>query len=188
VHQLTHHVRVLRTQLDMQQEQAQLGLGTADTETFAASLEHHEYAFPGGLSTIHAHTGGPESYPDPAVEDTHHGHHRTAFSTGRTPVPHAHTVHSARQVMSAQSQHRDAHTAHLSRTVPLTPASAQKAPPGPGDRLHFTSPHPAYQHHGSSGTDAPVRDARAVPAPHSYYRDSVEVIRASIPPAPWEQE
>lgn len=153
VHQLTHHVRVLRTQLELQQEQAQLGL----SGTGASPLQgtHGDYAFSGGLSYVQMHTSGATGpLPESALLDTHfahhslshnrgddqrhstYGHHGSGPSGASHPHSHSHThphtVHSARQSMSAAAQHHDPSMAHLARTVPLTPASVAKGHPGSG--------------------------------------------------------
>lgn len=213
IHQLTHHVRVLRTQLEVQQEQAQLGLsgvgmGTGIGDSPPRGLHTADYAFPAGLSTIHAHTGvAAGTLPDGALLDTHYAHHGHSHSQAlqhsqfHPSHPHLHTAQSARHNMTAAAQHHDPSMAHLSRTVPLTPASVSKTHPasgsgmasghghGHGERLNFTSP---GAFHGS-GTDVSLRDSRAVPgytalqAGHSHLSD-VNIIRSSIPPPPWQQE
>jgi hypothetical protein len=206
VHQLTHHVRVLRTQLQLQQEQHQLLDPLSDT--LNADGTFPEFSFPGASANFsHSHPSGAPSASQ-----------RYGAAHGETA--HADTLYSAQSMMAAANAHSAAAVAQLSRTVPLTPLSARKAVPEHGS-LHHTMPsgtdalqshhlqqhqHHLQQHqhhhlqhqqhqqqqfsHSARSADS-LRDSRAVPSGSSWaqeaYVNNVNVIRASIPPAPWEQ-
>jgi hypothetical protein len=174
VHQLTHHVRVLRSQLHLQEEHEQLGLtaefsggGLAGTAVGHSSLDDR---------FMH----GTDAYST-TQHVSHHSHYAGSgplepvnLAPWHAPVGHAHTLHSAHDNLAAASAHPAGSAAQLSRTVPLTPVSLARGGAGTG------------------GLHSALRDSRAVPSPAAmlqghHQHHSIQVIRASIPPAPWEQ-
>ena len=193
IHQLTHHVRVLRTQLQVAQEQQQLGLldsmdGLEGTQGYTAAGGMH-------FDAPHSHYPHTPAAAQPSGAVDTHGHlphyHYQQQQQQQYPVPpyegsvlqHPHTLRTAQ---TQQTQQTHTHSAgsgggahHLSRTVPLTPLSVGKTT----TRTSLSQTLPA---HYSSGD----RDRRAVPgldAVYGSHTDAAHIIRASIPPAPWEQ-
>lgn len=196
VHQLTHHVRVLRTQLQLQQEQHQLLDPLSDTLRTDGAFP--EYAFPASSGAF-----GQSHLSSAPSASQRYG----AGVPGETTHAHTDTLFSAQNMMAAANAHSAAAVAQLSRTVPLTPLSARKSAPEHSS-LHHTMPsgtdalqshhlqqqlHQQQAHHFSHSarsTDS-LRDSRAVPVGSTWaqeaYANNLSVIRASIPPAPWEQ-
>ena len=192
IHQLTHHVRVLRTQLQVAQEQQQLGLldnmdGLEGTQGYTAAGGMH-------FDAPHSHYPHTPAAAQPSVAVDTHGHlqqynyQQQYQQQQQYPVPpyegsvpqHPHTLRTAQtQQTHTHSGSGSSGAHHLSRTVPLTPLSVGKTTA----RASLSQTLPAHYNSGD-------RDRRAVPgldAVYGSHTDAAHIIRASIPPAPWEQ-
>jgi hypothetical protein len=194
VHQLTHHVRVLRTQLQLQEEQHhQLLDPLGDTfRSDGAFAEHPFFAASGSFGQSHPISSAPSASL------------RYSAVPGETAHAHTDTLISAQSMMAAANAHSAAAVAQQSRTVPLTPLSAKKTAPEHGalhhtvpsgsDALHSHHLQQQHAHHFSHSARSAefLRDSRAVPVGTTRTQEAIasnlSVIRASIPPAPWEQQ
>ena len=230
IDQLTHHVRVLRTELQVQQEQLQLGLTSFDD--FSSFIRTGDIKDFRNFSDVAAVGVNRDNFY--ATHNGTHSHHKQHLAGSN--INHANTLQHMFASVSNPAPHSSAH--QLSRTVPLTPLSATKRT---SDHSHYPgSYHQLNQHNslhvdnsssrgggerqhsygnattstqasvgagsqrsnhfdhsvGENNHNPPPRqlhDSRAVPSLHqsaahlSHYVDNVEIIRASIPPAPWEQ-
>lgn len=187
IHQLSHHIQILRSQAQAQATSSMYELDSSDRFTTSGGIG--TTANSNNIVPEYTHTYSTATSIKHAQDNTH----SLAHNYRKEHTSDAHSVHNDTMHDTHSHLHAPYPSSHppFSQTVPLTPMSVK----GP---LHRTfTPGTAHSvihaHHNHHKSDTSYTATGALPYATNYeaqqLRDSnnhINIIRASIPPAPWE--